>query len=72
MGVAVSTLDTAEDMRQPNRLVRKTWALLRRRGVGYLGYLLTGFLLPKLAYHLLYEVRRSRLRRLWPRRVYSA
>jgi hypothetical protein len=51
-------------MRQLGRLIGRSWTLLRRRGVGYLGYLLTGFLLPRLAYYFLHEVRRSRLRRL--------
>lgn len=48
-------------MRQIRRVVA-AWTILRRRGIGYLGYLVTGWLVPKVEYRLLHNLSGRRLR----------
>ncbi len=46
------------------RKIRTAWTWLRYRGIGYLIYLATGYLLPRLRYYLFFSVPRLRLRRV--------
>ena len=48
-------------MHKVNHLVKAFVTLLRRRGIVYLGYLLTGYLIPRLGYETLRRISPSRL-----------
>lgn len=50
-------------MQQVKRLFR-AWRVLRRRGFGYVWYLLIGYLIPKLVYQLVYRRQVQNMRRL--------
>lgn len=50
-------------LRLKQRLIRSLTAL-RRRGFGFILYLAVGYLIPKIAYHLLYRIPRPRLRQI--------
>lgn len=45
------------------KLVKGGWVVLKRRGPGYFGYLLTGYLMPRLSYNLLHGPLGPQLRR---------